>query len=227
MTTRASTHAAIDQGTVCFSAAGQPGLRLSSSHPLTLDDNAAVASFTLNQGEGAEFVLGGQDDERVDSSCTDLALAHTLTFWRGWIAQSNYRGRWREMVNRSALALKLLTSRKHGAIIAAATFGLPETPGGERNWDYRYTWIRDASFTVYAFMRLGFVDEANAYMRWLRGGSATAAASRERSRSYTASTVGRNCPKPTWTTSAAMAAPPRCASATQRSSRSNWISMAS
>ena len=166
---RASTHAAIDQGTVCFSAAGQPGLRLSSSHPLTLDDNAAVASFTLYQGEGAEFVLGGQDDERVDSSCTDLALAHTLTFWRGWIAQSNYRGRWREMVNRSALALKLLTSRKHGAIIAAATFGLPETPGGERNWDYRYTWVRDASFTVYAFMRLGFVDEANAYMRWLRG----------------------------------------------------------
>ena len=105
----------------------------------------------------------------MDSSCTDLALAHTLKFWRGWIAQSNYRGRWREMVNRSALTLKLLTSRKHGAIIAAATFGLPETPGGERNWDYRYTWIRDASFTVYAFMRLGFVEEANAYMRWLKG----------------------------------------------------------
>jgi GH15 family glucan-1,4-alpha-glucosidase len=65
--------------------------------------------------------------------------------------------------------MKLLTSRKHGAILAAATFGLPESPGGERNWDYRYTWIRDASFTVYAFMRLGFVEEANAYMRWLRG----------------------------------------------------------
>ena len=73
------------------------------------------------------------------------------------------------MVNRSALAMKLLTSRKHGAILAAATFGLPETTGGERNWDYRYTWIRDASFTVYAFMRLGFTEEANAYMRWLRG----------------------------------------------------------
>ena len=98
-----------------------------------------------------------------------LCLERTLKFWRDWIGQSNYRGRWREMVNRSALALKLLTSRKHGAILAAATFGLPETPGGERNWDYRYTWIRDASFTVYAFMRLGFVEEANAYMRWLRG----------------------------------------------------------
>ena len=166
---RTPTHAALDNGTVCFSADDQPGLRLSGSHPLHVKDGAAVAHFTLTQEEGAEFVLGGQEDERVDSSCTDLALAHTLQFWRGWIAQSNYRGRWREMVNRSALALKLLTSRKHGAIIAAATFGLPETPGGERNWDYRYTWVRDASFTVYAFMRLGFVEEANAYMRWLKG----------------------------------------------------------
>ena len=166
---RTPTHASLDNGTVCFAAHGQPGLRLSSSHPLQIDDNAAVASFVLAQEEGAEFVLGGQDEPRVDSSCTDLALAHTLKFWRGWIAQSNYRGRWREMVNRSALALKLLTSRKHGAIIAAATFGLPESPGGERNWDYRYTWIRDASFTVYAFMRLGFVEEANHYMRWLKG----------------------------------------------------------
>jgi len=166
---RTPTHASLDNGTVCFAAHGQPGLRLSSSHPLQIDDNAAVASFVLAQEEGAEFVLGGQDDPRVDSSCTDLALAHSLKFWRGWIAQSNYRGRWREMVNRSALALKLLTSRKHGAIIAAATFGLPESPGGERNWDYRYTWIRDASFTVYAFMRLGFVEEANHYMRWLKG----------------------------------------------------------
>ena len=166
---RTPTHASLDKGTVCFAAHGQPGLRLSSSHPMQIDDNAAVASFVLAQEEGAEFVLGGQDDPRVDSSCTDLALAHSLKFWRGWIAQSNYRGRWREMVNRSALALKLLTSRKHGAIIAAATFGLPESPGGERNWDYRYTWIRDASFTVYAFMRLGFVEEANHYMRWLKG----------------------------------------------------------
>ena len=166
---RTATHATLDSGTACFNADGQPGLRLSGSQPLHVEDNAAVARFTLKQDEGAEFVLGGQDDERVDSRCTDLALAHTLKFWRGWIAQSNYRGRWREMVNRSALALKLLTSRKHGAIIAAATFGLPETPGGERNWDYRYTWIRDASFTVYAFMRLGFVEEANAYMRWLKG----------------------------------------------------------
>ena len=92
---RTPTQATRDDGTVCFSAEGQPGLRLSGSYPLQIKDGAAVASFTLGQEEGAEFVLGGQEDERVDSRCTDLALAHTLTFWRGWIAQSNYRGRWR------------------------------------------------------------------------------------------------------------------------------------
>lgn len=166
---RAPTRATADNADVCFEAAGLPGLRLASSQPLQIDNDAAFACFTLDQDQGAEFVLGGLDDVRVDSSGTDLCLQHTLAFWRGWLAQSNYRGRWREMVNRSALALKLLTSRKHGAILAAATFGLPEAPGGERNWDYRYTWIRDASFTVYAFMRLGFVQEANDYMRWLRG----------------------------------------------------------
>ncbi|MFC6336291.1 glycoside hydrolase family 15 protein [Pseudomonas sp. CCM 7891] len=166
---RAQTHASLDNGDVCFEATDQPGLRLASSHDLQIDGDAAVASITLEQEQGAEFVLGAREDPRVRSDDTDLCLERTLKFWRGWIAQSNYRGRWRETVNRSALALKLLTSRKHGAILAAATFGLPETLGGERNWDYRYTWIRDASFTVYAFMRLGFVDEANSYMRWLRG----------------------------------------------------------
>lgn len=166
---RARTEVALDDNDACFISPGQPGLRLASSHALQLDGGAAVATLTLKQDEGAEWVLGAVEDPRVKSGETDLHLERTLKFWRGWISQSNYRGRWREMVNRSALALKLLTSRKHGAIIAAATFGLPETPGGERNWDYRYTWIRDASFTVYAFMRLGFVDEANSYMRWLKG----------------------------------------------------------
>ncbi|MBT2374718.1 glycoside hydrolase family 15 protein [Pseudomonas fluorescens] len=166
---RAQTGVTLNNGDACFEATDQPGLRLASSHDLQLDGEAAVTRFTLEQGQGAEFVLGALEDPRVNSNNTDLYLERTLKFWRGWIAQSNYRGRWREMVNRSALALKLLTSRKHGAILAAATFGLPETPGGERNWDYRYTWVRDASFTVYAFMRLGFVEEANNYMRWLKG----------------------------------------------------------
>ncbi|WDH51488.1 glycoside hydrolase family 15 protein [Pseudomonas chlororaphis] len=166
---RAPTRARLDGGAVCFEAERQPGLRLVASQPLRIDRQAAVAEFELEQGQSAEFMLGGLDDPRLVTGGSELCLERTLKFWRDWIGQSNYRGRWREMVNRSALALKLLTSRKHGAILAAATFGLPETPGGERNWDYRYTWIRDASFTVYAFMRLGFVAEANAYMRWLRG----------------------------------------------------------
>lgn len=166
---RADTRARMDGQTVVFSAEGQPSLRLAADQALSIDTEAAVATFTLTHQQSAEFILGAEDDPRFQEGAAQLCLQRTLQFWRGWIGQSNYRGRWREMVNRSALALKLLTSRRHGAILAAATFGLPESRGGERNWDYRYTWIRDASFTVYAFMRLGFVDEANHYMQWLRG----------------------------------------------------------
>ena len=93
----------------------------------------------------------------------------TLNFWQSWISKSTYRGRWREIVDRSALVLKLLVSQRHGSIVAAPTFGLPETIGGRRNWDYRYTWIRDASFTLYALIRLGFDSEAKAFMQWLDG----------------------------------------------------------
>ncbi|OJT49939.1 glycoside hydrolase family 15 protein [Pseudomonas moraviensis] len=166
---RADTRAEMDAKDVTFHAAGQPSIRLASDQALQIDAQAAVAQFTLEHNETAAFMLGGSDDPRFAEGAGELCMERTLKYWRGWIGQSNYRGRWREIVNRSALALKLLTSRRHGAILAAATFGLPETPGGERNWDYRYTWIRDASFTVYAFMRLGFVDEANHYMQWLRG----------------------------------------------------------
>ncbi|MHC5132511.1 glycoside hydrolase family 15 protein [Pseudomonas glycinis] len=166
---RADTRAEMDAKDVTFHAAGQPSIRLASDQALQIDAQAAVAQFTLEHNKTAAFMLGGSDDPRFAEGAAELCMQRTLKYWRGWIGQSNYRGRWREMVNRSALALKLLTSRRHGAILAAATFGLPETPGGERNWDYRYTWIRDASFTVYAFMRLGFVDEANHYMQWLRG----------------------------------------------------------
>ena len=95
------------------------------------------------------------------------AFKQTVNFWRRWVARSTYVGRWRETVNRSALTLKLLTSRQHGSIVAAPTFGLPETIGGGRNWDYRYTWIRDSSFTLYGLMRLGYTDEADAFMRWV------------------------------------------------------------
>ena len=155
---------------VVFGGDDGPALRLWGTVPLAVaagpDGGAAVAEFTLRAGECADFVLGdaaeapGQPDpEALFRAC----VAH----WHGWAAHSSYKGRWREAVTRSALALKLLTSRRHGSVVAAATFGLPEAPGGGRNWDYRATWIRDASFTVYAFMRLGYAGEANAFMRWV------------------------------------------------------------
>jgi GH15 family glucan-1,4-alpha-glucosidase len=96
-------------------------------------------------------------------------FAQTRDFWRGWIGRSQYRGRWREMVERSAMTLKLMTYAPAGALVAAPTAGLPEQLGGERNWDYRFTWIRDASFSVYALLGLGFTNEAQAFLRWLNG----------------------------------------------------------
>ncbi|MBL1076340.1 glycoside hydrolase family 15 protein [Nocardia sp. 2] len=93
----------------------------------------------------------------------------TVRFWHTWLAQSTYRGRWREMVHRSAITLKLMTYAPTGGIVAAPTAGLPEQLGGERNWDYRYTWIRDASFSVYSLLALGFTEEAADFATWLRG----------------------------------------------------------
>ena len=91
----------------------------------------------------------------------------TVSFWKSWIAQSTYVGRWREALNRSAITLKLMTYAPSGGLVAAPTAGLPEQVGGERNWDYRYTWVRDASFSVYALLGMGFTAEAAALGRWL------------------------------------------------------------
>jgi GH15 family glucan-1,4-alpha-glucosidase len=129
------------------------------------------ATFGLQAGQSQAFVL-----ERVqqDHICrpfpereTTALLDATVAYWRSWLGQSRYRGRWREMVNRSALTLKLLTYAPSGAIVAAPTTSLPEQIGGGRNWDYRYTWIRDAAFSLYALLRLGFSEEAAAFMGWL------------------------------------------------------------
>jgi GH15 family glucan-1,4-alpha-glucosidase len=92
----------------------------------------------------------------------------TVDFWESWLAQSTYSGRWREELNRSAITLKLMTYAPSGGLVAAPTAGLPEQIGGERNWDYRYTWVRDASFSVYSLLGMGFKDEAAALGRWLR-----------------------------------------------------------
>jgi GH15 family glucan-1,4-alpha-glucosidase len=146
-------------------------LRLRSSVPMRVEEGAAVAQFTLGADESAWFVLevvtanAPSPSERPDYE--RHAFKETVNFWRRWIGRSTYKNRWREMVNRSALVLKLLTSREHGSMVAAPTFGLPETIGGTRNWDYRYSWIRDSSFTVYGLMRLGYTDEAAGFMRWM------------------------------------------------------------
>jgi GH15 family glucan-1,4-alpha-glucosidase len=151
--------------------AGTLTLRLCSSVAMQLADGAAVAEFTLRADESASFVLevvvadepspGRQPDYESE------AFKQTVNFWRRWVARCTYRGRWRETVHRSALTLKLLTSRPHGSIVASPTFGLPENIGGGRNWDYRYTWIRDSSFALYGLMRLGYTGEAEAFMRWV------------------------------------------------------------
>ncbi|WP_043833013.1 glycoside hydrolase family 15 protein [Muricoccus aerilatus] len=157
-------------GSLVFEGPDGAALRLRATVPLLAEGADGTAAFQLQAGESAAFVLEdaalGNARPAYPREVAECFKA-TADYWRGWTARSTYRGRWRDMVNRSALVLKLMTSGEHGSIIAAPTFGLPETIGGVRNWDYRYTWIRDAAFTVYAFLRLGHVAEANAFMRWL------------------------------------------------------------
>ncbi|WP_380786800.1 glycoside hydrolase family 15 protein [Sphingomonas sp. R86521] len=142
------------------------GLTVHGDVALVADDCDLTAEFRIEAGDSVIFVLGNVADPVCDRDQIDAIIEADIAFWSDWSRQSNYRGRWRETVHRSALVLKLLTSRKHGSIAAAATFGLPEAPGGVRNWDYRATWIRDSSFTVYALIRLGFKDEAVAFLHW-------------------------------------------------------------
>jgi len=125
---------------------------------------------TLREGETGGVVLEsmGGAPRRVSPEETQQMADDTARFWRDWLHRSSYRGRWREMVARSALTLKLLTYAPTGAPVAAPTTGLPEQTGGERNWDYRYTWVRDGSFSIYALLSLGYVEEAAAFGGWLR-----------------------------------------------------------
>jgi len=146
---------------------------LKSPHPLHAEDGAVSAEFLLPSGQEAVFVLRHREG-RADQSLTEPPagaaelLNQTARFWRAWAGRSQYGGRWREMVTRSALLLKLLTYLPSGAIVAAPTTSLPERIGGSRNWDYRYTWVRDAAFTVYALMRLGYTEEAAGFARFMQ-----------------------------------------------------------
>ena len=165
-------------GAVFASPIGRAVLRTGVS--LKAEDDGVAATFTLQEGESADFHLEWNGDVRpVTAGETDEVLTKTQDFWQGWLAQSRYRGRWRETVQRSALALKLLVYHPTGALVAAPTTSLPEEPGGTRNWDYRYAWLRDASFTVYSLMRLGFLEEAASFMDWLQKRCETATAERD------------------------------------------------
>ncbi|MEM7553073.1 MAG: glycoside hydrolase family 15 protein [Cyanobacteria bacterium P01_A01_bin.84] len=164
-------------------------LALSTELPLKEDEMGVMAEFTLKAGETAVFVLRSIETNLDNSSDKDLGkgssgkssditlsllpnetedlFEHTVKYWRTWISQCNYRGRWRETVERSALVLKLLTYEPTGAIIAAPTSSLPEKMGGKLNWDYRYAWIRDAAFILYALLRIGFTQEAAKFIGWV------------------------------------------------------------
>lgn len=156
---------------VCFFSE-KLSLGLATSVPVKENGTGVTADFVLHEGKSATFVL--QDVEQDIGCAVGLSedeafelFKKTVDYWRGWLKSCTYKGRWREMVHRSALALKLMTYAPTGAIVASPTCSLPEGLGGTRNWDYRFTWLRDAAFTLYGLMRIGFTDEAKQFMHFL------------------------------------------------------------
>ncbi|MGP4006054.1 glycoside hydrolase family 15 protein [Streptomyces sp. 4N124] len=159
------------EGDVAVFASDGLSLGLTATVPLEAEGLDARADFKLAEGESAVFALDQVGGTVHPRGCArteaESQFDVTVAYWRRWLSQSQYRGRWREMVHRSALTLKLLTYAPTGAIVAAPTTSLPEQIGGERNWDYRYVWVRDAAFCVYALLRLGFTGEAEAFMKFV------------------------------------------------------------
>jgi GH15 family glucan-1,4-alpha-glucosidase len=160
---------AVEEGFLFRSSVGS--LALSTQAALEVRAGRVVGDLRVKPNERLTFVLENGGDElrprRYGEEEARALFIETVEFWRRWLRQCRYVGRWREVVHRSALALKLLTYQPTGAIIAAATTSLPEQLGGERNWDYRYTWIRDAAFSLYALLHLGYTEEAAAFGDWL------------------------------------------------------------
>jgi GH15 family glucan-1,4-alpha-glucosidase len=135
-----------------------------------VEDGDLHGSLELLAGEVRGVVLESATEgppREVGAGEIKRLMDETVAFWRSWLSRSTYSGRWREIVDRSAITLKLMTYAPSGGIVAAPTAALPEQVGGERNWDYRFTWIRDASFSVFALMRLGFTEEAEKFGFWL------------------------------------------------------------
>jgi GH15 family glucan-1,4-alpha-glucosidase len=165
-------------GAVFESSAGRCVLRCDVA--LKIEESGVAATFTLEEGQGVDIELEWNGEVRpLADGETEELFTRTSDFWQGWVSQSRYRGRWREMVQRSALVLKLLVYHPTGALVAAPTTSLPEQLGGGRNWDYRYSWLRDAAFTVYALMTLGFLEEAASFMEWVQRRCESATAERD------------------------------------------------
>ncbi len=161
----------VHQAGVVFRSASMV-VGLVSPVPIITNQGGAEAEFTLAEGQRVTFFLEQLESETAEKlldapQTGETAFQDTVGYWRKWLGQCRYTGRWREMVQRSALTLKLLTYAPTGAIVAAPTTSLPEALGGVRNWDYRYTWVRDAAFTLYGLLRLGFSKEAGRFMQWL------------------------------------------------------------
>jgi GH15 family glucan-1,4-alpha-glucosidase len=168
---RASHQMQINEGGARFDGPGI-SLGLAARIPLRADGDGVTADFSLGAGEDLTFVLRSLSPKDHLGLCLGAGEAEelfrdTVAYWRRWLSKCTYTGRWRETVHRSALTLKLLSFEPTGAIVAAPTCSLPETFGGVRNWDYRYTWIRDAAFTLYGLLRIGFTEEAARFMAWL------------------------------------------------------------
>ena len=160
-----------DDLTLTLHRADVPGRSLrEQGTSLKRDGDGLRITKTGREGEIAGVVMesaGGPPRSVHPQELVEL-FNDTVRFWRGWLNRSTYNGRWQEQVARSAMSLKLMTYAPTGGLVAAPTAALPEQVGGERNWDYRYTWIRDASFSVHALLGLGYADEAAAFGGWLR-----------------------------------------------------------
>jgi GH15 family glucan-1,4-alpha-glucosidase len=153
------------------------GLSIPQGCEIDIYKGRVISEFDVSAGDSMCVVVGpvGPDNEEpMDLNVEEAQRVFDLTlgFWRRWLAKCTYKGRWREMVHRSVLTLKLLTFVPTGALVAAPTCSLPEVIGGSRNWDYRYTWLRDAAFTLYGFMRVGLTEEAGQFMQWLEARAA-------------------------------------------------------
>jgi GH15 family glucan-1,4-alpha-glucosidase len=167
---RAAHKTHVSDAGVVFDGAS-PMLALSSTWPMETDGDDARTRFTIKAGESGAMILESGKSPRpakIAPHQVQRWYTETREYWQDWLARGSYRGRWREAVERSAITLKLMQYAPSGGLVAAPTAALPEQVGGERNWDYRYTWIRDSSFSVFALLGLGFTDEAAGLSAWIR-----------------------------------------------------------